>query len=366
MNVFKEMALSIYSYKSYKEFLNNKKSKVFGFGLLLMLFYWLLTIVVPLAQLGVIGSGLSQKIDEVVPEFELADGVLWVEDVFEYEEANVYVNIDTEPGSYFYDAYEMRDSLNAYDSVLLIDSEKIIMKNGGQLEQYYFEDLDGAEYTKADLMGLVPTLYVFVVIFLIIAYLWMTALFFLGVVLVALCGMIVASCMKCQLTFGQLYLLGVYSRVLPLIIKAGVSFLPINIPFFWVINFGISLLIIGAAIQKIKEQNLQKPLEFSSGNNEFGNGYPNGYNGGYNGNNYNGNIYNNGYNQNGYRSGNYGNGSNGNGGNFTGNFSGGNSYTGNYNDNGNYSAGNYNTGNYNNGSYPTGNDSAGNRDNGER
>lgn len=47
MNIFKEMGLAVYSFKSYKEFLNNRKSKVFLFGVVLMLFYFLLTMVVP-------------------------------------------------------------------------------------------------------------------------------------------------------------------------------------------------------------------------------------------------------------------------------------------------------------------------------
>lgn len=40
MNIFKEMVLSIYSYGSYKEFLKNRRSKVFGFGLMLVLLYF--------------------------------------------------------------------------------------------------------------------------------------------------------------------------------------------------------------------------------------------------------------------------------------------------------------------------------------
>lgn len=272
MNIFKEMVLSIYSYKSYKDFLNNKKSKVFGFALVLMLIYWLVTMGISAVETGLIGPGLAREMDEIIPEFELADGVLWMEDVIEYEDATSIVNIDTDPDYVFYDAYEMMDDLNEYQSVLLMDSEKIIIKNGTQVQQYYFSELEDLDFTKDDLMGLVPYIYLFFAIFFLLSYICMTALFFLGVAVVALCGMIVASCMKCRLTFGQLYLLGIYSRVLPLLIKAAVSFLPFHIPFFWVINFGISLMIIGAAIQKMKEQNLQRPLEFSSGNAGYGNG----------------------------------------------------------------------------------------------
>ena len=243
MNIFKEMVLSIYSYKSYKGFLYNKKSKVFGFALVLMLIYWLITMRVSAVEIGLVGPGFAREMDEAVPEFELADGILWVDDVIEYEDATSIVNIDTDPDYVFYDAYEMMDDLNEYQSVLLMDSEKVIIKSGTQVQQYYFSELEDLEFTKDDLMGVIP--------------------------------------------FGQLYLLGIYSRVLPLLIKAAVSFLPFHIPFFWVLNFGISLMIIGAAMQKMKEQNLQRPLEFSSGNA--------GWNGGNGGGNFSGNFNTGGY-----------------------------------------------------------------------
>lgn len=56
MNIFQEMSLSVYSFKSYKEFLNNRKSKVFLFAIVVMLIYFVLTIIVPFVRLG---SGLG-------------------------------------------------------------------------------------------------------------------------------------------------------------------------------------------------------------------------------------------------------------------------------------------------------------------
>ncbi len=263
MNIFKEMGLAVYSFKSYKEFLNNRKSKVFLFGVVLMLFYFLLTMVVPFFQMN--GLGLSSAIQEVVPDFELKDGVLWVDDVIELDDGDTCIWIDTNPDEVFYEVEDLASYYYSYSQVLLMDSEKMIVKSNGAMQQYYFDELD-LEYSKADLMALVPSIYVIIVIFMIIAYIFMTGLFFFGVLFVALIGMIVASCMKYQLTFGQLYLLGVYSRVLPLAIKAAVSFLPFNIPYFWVINFGLSIFILVRAIQHLKESMIQQPLEFHSSN----------------------------------------------------------------------------------------------------
>ena len=101
MNIFKEMGLAVYNFKSYKEFLNNRKSKVFLFGVVLMLFYFLLTMVVPFFQMN--GLGLSSAIQEVVPDFELKDGVLWVDDVIELDDGDTCIWIDTNPDEVFYE-----------------------------------------------------------------------------------------------------------------------------------------------------------------------------------------------------------------------------------------------------------------------
>lgn len=270
MNIFKEMALSVYSFKSYKEFLKNKKGKVFGFGLMLVLIYFAVTTIIPFAVREVRNGGLAKQIEENVPDFELEDGVLWVGDVIEYDAGNSYICIDTDPESYFYDAAEMEYYLSDYTTAILMDSEKMIAKSNGEVMGVYFSDMD-FEFSKEDLLGWVPFAYAVLIVAYILIYIWEAALFFFGVLFVALLGMIVASCMKYQLTFGQLYLLGVYSRTLPLIIKAALSFIPVGIPFFVIINFGLSLLIIGCAIQKMKEQNLTQPLQFTSDNSEADN-----------------------------------------------------------------------------------------------
>ena len=261
MNVFKELALSVYSFGSYSEFLKNKKGKVFGFGALLMAIYFAITMLIP-SLVGIFSSsGAVQTFLADIPDFELRDGELWVDDVVEIDEGGTYIYIDTDPDYVFYDADEMEELLYDYTSALLMDSEKVILKNDGEVQGFYFSDLD-INFDKEGLLKLIPWLYVFYVIFMIFAYIWMTGLFFFGVIFVALLGMAVSSALKYQLTFGQLYLLGIYSRTLPLIVKAIVSFLPFNIPFFWLINFGLSVIVLALAIQKMKDQ---PPTQMGSG-----------------------------------------------------------------------------------------------------
>lgn len=249
MNVFQELALSIYSYGSYSQFLKNKKGKVFGFGVLLATIYFLLTMIVPEAIHAAGSAGVIQSLQESIPDFELEDGRLWVEESVDIKSGLNYIYVNTDEDLQPDKVQEILADWRG--NVLLLDSEKVIIRNQGQVQQMYFSDM-GLELDREDLVQFLPLLYVFYAVFLIFAYVWMVGLFFFGVLFVALLGMIVASCMKYDLTFGQLYQIGIYSRTLPLLIKALVSFLPFGIPFFGVINFGLSLLILGLAIQKMK------------------------------------------------------------------------------------------------------------------
>ena len=266
MNIFQEMSLSVYSFKSYKEFLNNRKSKVFLFAIVVMLIYFVLTIIVPFVRLG---SGLGAMIREEVPDFELSNGVLWVDEIVQIDDGSNCIWVDTNPDEVFYDASEMESYYAGYINVILMDSEKVIIKNSSSaMQQYRFDEL-GINFSKDDLEALVPSMYFIIVVVMIITYVVMTMLFFFGVLFVALIGMIVASSMKYQLTFGQLYLLGIYSRVLPLLIKACVSWLPFTIPYFWIINFGISVVILGVVIKGMKTDLLQQQMNQGNQGNHY-------------------------------------------------------------------------------------------------
>ncbi|WP_024347953.1 DUF1189 domain-containing protein [Lacrimispora indolis] len=263
MNIFKELILSLYDFKSFKEFIKNKRSKVFFAGVVLMVIYFSLTMIVPFIRFQFKTGGFVKIIDDYIPDFELKDGTLWVEKPIEYETDGTYIYIDTAPDTSFYDVDEIGEYISDYYQVVLMDSEKVIVKNKGEIMGRYFSEFD-MDFSRETLQQWVPNAYLIVTAFMVLAFIFMTALFFFGVLAVALIGMIVASCMKYRLTFGQLYQMGVYARTLPLLIKAIMSFLPFSIPMFGIINFGLSVLYIVLAIQKMKESDLQKPMEFVS------------------------------------------------------------------------------------------------------
>ena len=252
MNVFKELILSVYKYESYRDFLKNKRRKAFLAGIILMVIYFSLTMIFPFIRFQVQTGGFARIIEDYIPDFELSGGKLWVERPIEYESGGIYLNINTDPDNSFYDVDEIGEYISDYYQVLLVDSEKVITKNQGEILGEYFSDLN-IEFNRDRLQQLVPQAYLIAAAFMVLAFIFMTTMFFFGVLIVALLGMIVASVMNCRLTFGQLYQMGIYTRTLPLMTKALLSFLPFPMPMFEIINFGLSVLYIVFAIRKMKE-----------------------------------------------------------------------------------------------------------------
>lgn len=265
MNVFLEMVHSVYDFKSYGLFLKDKNRKTFLFGFLLVFIYFLITIIVPFVRFEASTGGIMNVIDQIVPDFTIENSTVSVARQVEYDNGDMYIFVDTKEGPI--DDTVINDYLRSYNRVLIMDSERAVIKNSRQIQEIFYKDLDPELFmTKVKLFeSLTSTVAIVVAISMIVIFVGMELLFFFGVLFVGLLGMIVASCMQAPLTFGQLYKLGVYTRTTPLLIKALLSFLPFGIPFYTMISIGISLYYLSGAIRYMKASALANgPLSFSS------------------------------------------------------------------------------------------------------
>lgn len=261
MNVFKEMGCSIGAPSAYPEFLKNRKGKIFGYGMLLMLFYFLLSTIFPFLVFQVRTGGIGRIVNETLPDFEVSDSGFWIEEPFYYEDGNSYIELDS---NHYFDEEAAYQFSMGYQNMLLIDEEKLIVKSNGQVQTLYFYMLESGSYlSKQSIMAVIPLIYLFLILGLVFYFVWITALFFFGVLMVSLVGMILNAILKAELTFGQIFILGLYGRTLPLLFKGFVlrflnwSVIPIRIPYFWVINFGVTLVYMFLAMRRIREQKEQ-------------------------------------------------------------------------------------------------------------
>ncbi len=265
MNVFSELIHSVYDLKSYGIFLKDKKRKTFLFGFLLVLLYYLVTVILPFVQFQVSTGGIGKIVDELLPDFTISDNKLHVDEPYELIEGDVYIFVDTEQE--FMDQDDIQKILRRYNMVLVADENTLVIKNNNQIQYLEFADWSSDFTTsKRQLIDMfLPYVNVVIGIVLVVVFLFMQGTFFFGVLVVGLLGMIVASCMKSDLTFGQLYKLGIYTRTTPLLIKGLVSFLPFGIPLYFVISIGISLGYLAGAIRNMQTPDLEgNPIVFHS------------------------------------------------------------------------------------------------------
>ena len=258
MNVFKEMVCAVGKPSAYLQFLKNKGGKVFGYGILLMFFYYLFSAVLPVGVIGVQSKEVLHVFIEELPDFELTRDGFWIEEPFYYKTEKSYIGLDAER---YYSEEKIYQQAWRYDNIIMIDAEKLIVKQDGKIETMYFDMIDSDYYlNKKLIMALIPMLYLIIFIMLLLYFVWITALFFLGVLLVTLPGLILNNLLKTNLRFGQIFVLALYGRTMPLMFKGIVVrmcdmlLFRVNIPFFWVLNFGVTLIYMYLAMKKIEEQ----------------------------------------------------------------------------------------------------------------
>ena len=138
MNVFSELIHSVYDLKSYGIFLKDRKRKTFLFGFLLVLLYYLVTVILPFVQFQVSTGGIGKIVDELLPDFTISDNKLHVDEPYELIERDVFIFVDTEQE--FMDQDDIQKILRRYNMVLVADENTLVIKNNNQIQYLEFAD----------------------------------------------------------------------------------------------------------------------------------------------------------------------------------------------------------------------------------
>lgn len=269
MNIFAELIHSVRDFKSYAIFVKERALKVFLYGMMVSLIYILLAEVVPMAVLLAPTGGIDHLIQESMPEFTLEDDTLWVAEPVEYKQydnlqGGVYVKIDTESDI----TEQMSDvDLLPYENAIVLDAHNIMVKSGGEVLRGTYAELDLGDWDKESVVReIVPLISMFVWFVVILAILLIPAGFFLGALFTTFLGLIVNSILKYHLSFRELFKMSVHARTASMLLKIILAWAPVTIPYFFVINFGLSVFYIWKGIQYMKwEEEEQRRVSQSSG-----------------------------------------------------------------------------------------------------
>lgn len=186
---------------------------------------------------------------ETIPEFQIADGELYVSEPLFIDNEGLLCDIDSEKyfifdGGVFYqynydiDDYEEYVTVTPEDKILLADWEKMMVYNRGQYNEAYFSDLTESfgvinRNTVINFVnGFIPVMGGIIFIFMFIAIMWNA---FVSTII----ALIQNNSIGGRASFMELYNIGLYSRTPANIIKAVLSVavmaVGIKIPFMWLI-----------------------------------------------------------------------------------------------------------------------------------
>lgn len=248
MNIFSELIYSFVGVKKYPEFLKNKMGKVFGYVELVVLIFTVLAQLMTIPNTTDFINETREALLEF-PDFELKSGKLNMEESFYFDESTVLVMIESEYGSYINetDTSDWYQMLAYYDMAFVLDETTLLVKNEGEIQVMdYPADF---ELSRDDIEGMLEYIYIFVGIYIVFYYLFSLGGYFLAALLVALAGMIICSFMKQKLTFGQLYLLALYAKTLPYLVKGIFKLFSFDFFGYSIVAFAVACVYLGLAIR---------------------------------------------------------------------------------------------------------------------
>ena len=274
MNVFQEIGAAIAKFGAYAQFLKNKKGKVFGYGVLLVTLYFVIANVRGAVGATIFVNSLEPLIRENVPDFSLKNGSFYIEEPFELEEDGMLISFDSDADWLLsMTESEWRRALVDYSQVIIADKHGIILKNNGEVQMTAWPA--EFDFDRENLIGFLPYVTVGIIVFFVFKYIFSIPMYFFAALFVALVCLIIASIQKYRFTFGQIYLMSVYGKTFPLLLKGvckltGVDGLPVIGSFLGLTYFIIACVYVCVAMSHIENQRKMDEMNYT-GNYNNGN-----------------------------------------------------------------------------------------------
>lgn len=234
--MLRDYLTSLWNHAAYPEFLHRRKGQVIGFGAFVVLIFWVLTMVVPLAGLRLKHGSLADFLSREAPEFTFSGGKLSIDRTYHYADGHIYIDVNTAlENSLDPEDSSLKTILQLNEVTLLVDSDKAIFRAdantglmGSDARMILFSDMGDKSFTKKDLVAAAPTLERGVTVFAVGAYFYHLMMFFIGVLAIAMVSRLFARLSKLRISLGEIYLLAVYTRSAPLLVKGILYLLGLN------------------------------------------------------------------------------------------------------------------------------------------
>jgi hypothetical protein len=259
MGFFSQLIGSITKIETYRRFFKRTTGKAILYLFILSLIFGTAG---ALRAMYYYNRGISELINFFqyeAPSFTLENGELNVEGsmpiVVDENDGNVFI-IDTTGGT-------DESILDKYPNGILITKDELIQKENYSTKRQSFKMAQGVRITKEGLIGFFPLLRGINILIVVFGFIFHFIGKLISALLVAIAGSIISSIVNYNLTFGTQYKLSVYALTLPIIIKAVLSVLGVEIPYFWIPYYGIAIFYMWKAINMLKENGEIEELKYT-------------------------------------------------------------------------------------------------------
>lgn len=252
-NIFQQFVLAFIP-TQYSRLTKVRTGSMIGFVTLLALIATILSFVSFAFSFSAISGGGWA---DAIPEFKVADGRLYIDGDFEFDEGGTYVYITDEISGFTYDAASQIEA-QGYYNIILIGRDRISIMQNGEYQQGDFRNLgDDMEISKDWIVNtFMPLMMVFMAVGYLFFFVGRVFWYFLCAAIYLVIALIISSILKKQLSAGALFRTTVYSKVLMFVVITLLDLVPFVSNFVpFILRIVITIGFMAFAIAKLPDRN---------------------------------------------------------------------------------------------------------------
>lgn len=257
IRAFRDIWYSVSKPDAYRDFMNYKLRRLLLHVLLLVGVSGIITMVIPAISF-VASGGFGRIIEEEIPDFHItSENGFYIEKPIEIDEYNFFIKADS--NVVMEDISDTDGEYGTYDYVIIVDREQIYIKTAGVQEiTARFDEMEGFDFSKEDLISYVPVMYLCYVWVFVLALLMDYGYYFIVAFVASWFAGVMASFMKVRLGSKKLFHMTVYAGTLSYILTLIQTVMGYYIPNFTFFSFLITLGYMYFAIKDYKESGIEE------------------------------------------------------------------------------------------------------------
>lgn len=206
---------SVIKWKQYPALTKQKTGRVAAYLLVLVLLTTTISAVIPSIGYAISVGGFKNFILNGLPQFELKDGALSMEQRIEIDLGIAKYIVDTEKETFTKQDIDQ----DAYQEIL-ISSKNIYLYEAGRLMQAPLSVFGNLYMDNEKLSNYTPMFYLIQVLSIVISYLGSLIMYLFSALLYSLFGLFMGVTKSVQMNFGTIFKVAIYAKSLSVIVGA--------------------------------------------------------------------------------------------------------------------------------------------------